>query len=70
VSACPHDALRVKGLCYWCAKCRAMNGGRAKLSQEQLTFCGFPPPRMPEPGWRPAWTILPAFDGTEDDHDP
>jgi len=71
VTTCPHfDALLVSGSCYYCLKRRAQNGGRAKLSDEALEFCGFPPPRPLEPGWRPVWIILPAFDGTEDDHDP
>jgi hypothetical protein len=71
VTPCPHfDALLVEGSCYWDLKQKAMNGARAKLSEEQLEFCGFGSPRTPERGWRPAWTILPAFNGTEDDSDP
>ena len=69
MTTCLHDAVRVKGLCYWCAKCRAMNGGRAKLSEEQLTFVGFLPERPPDPdGWRPAWTLLPSVD--DEDRNP
>jgi hypothetical protein len=38
---CPHPhALRVGGLCYWDIKQKAMNGGRSKLSAEQLGFVG------------------------------
>ena len=69
MSACPHfDALLVGGLCYWDIKQRALNGSRAKLSLDQLQFVGFDlaPPPPPPPGWRPASSILPAFDGTED----
>jgi hypothetical protein len=66
---CPHaDALRVgpRPRCYACLKAAALNGGRAKLSLEQLQFVGFDLAPPPQRGWRPAWTILPALDGTED----
>jgi hypothetical protein len=33
--------IRVGGLTYWEIKCRALNGHRSKLSEEQLAFVGF-----------------------------
>ena len=67
MTPCPHpDALLVGGGCYWCLKQKALNGSRSKLSEEQLAFTGFLPERPPERGWVPAWTVVPAFDGTED----
>ena len=69
MSGCLHDAPLVSGSCYYCLKCRALNGSRSKLSDEALEFCGLPPPRPPEPGWRPAWTLLVAADD-EDQRDP
>jgi hypothetical protein len=67
VTTCPHfDALLVGDACYHCLKLKALNGGRFKLSYEQLEYCGCLPEQPPERGWRPAWTILPALDGTED----
>ena len=38
---CPHSGLQVGGRCYWCCKTAALNGGRSKLSLEQLGFVGF-----------------------------
>jgi len=72
VTACPHalDALVVEGACSACIKVRACNGHRDKLSLEQRQYVGFDLASPPERGWRPAWTILPAFDGTEDDSGP
>jgi hypothetical protein len=37
---CPHAGLTVGGRCYWCCKQAALNGGRSKLSLEQLGFVG------------------------------
>jgi hypothetical protein len=41
VPACPHPGLQVEGRCYWCCKQAALNGGRSKLSADQLGFAGF-----------------------------
>jgi hypothetical protein len=68
---CPHyDALRVgpRPRCYACLKAAAMNGGRSKLTIEQLQFVGFDLAPPPERGWVPAWTI-PAL-SQDDDIDP
>ena len=69
---CPHaDALRVgpRPRCYACLKASALNGGRAKLSLEQLQYVGFDLAPRPQPGWIPAWTLLPSLDGSDEDRD-
>ena len=67
MTACPHfDTVLVGGRCYYCLKLAALNGGRSKLSREQLNFCGFDIPTPPNCGWRSADALLPASDGTED----
>jgi hypothetical protein len=51
--------IRVGGLTYWEIKCRALNGHRSKLSDEQLGFVGFVLTTVSKPeaeveAWTPA----------------
>ena len=58
IASCPHDyAPLVNARCYACVKDVAMNGGRSKLSTEELQYVGFTEIARPSDGWHSAASL-------------